>query len=194
MDPRGVTDLARPPKEFDPGALPIGLRVHAGKRGTTVDDVLTLALIEYPELELTRPQARELVRYVTAEFDADREASTPTSIETLARLIDKELLLEIDRLAKDNKVLRDILDLPAKKHHRYGMEYISVGDAEMKLATNLDRLMQIQRLINEHRKSDKAEGGSTNNTFNFGGILDDALGRIRLAEANTIDVDAKVLE
>ena len=189
-----MSDLARQPEEFDPGEVPVGLRVHAGKRGTTIDDILTLALIEYPELELTRPQARELVRYTTAEADADRNAGTPASIETLAGLIDKELLHEIERLAKDNTVLRDILDQPAKKHHRYGMEYISVGDAEMKLATNLDRLMQIQRLINEHRKSDKTEGGGVHNTFNLGNILDDALGRIRTAEAKVIDVPVLGLE
>lgn len=147
-----------------------------------VDQLIEDFEFEYPDIRLTRGDARELMKHVVLEKEADELATAPSGIQYLLSQADKMLLSEIERMAHDQKVLTKIANASEAQDYRITLtgEVISPIEARQRLDNILKRLLEIKKSLSEDVKA-SAKGGDTqfNLQFNLGEVLTDTISNIR---------------
>ena len=157
-----------------------------------LDTVAELLALDYPERDFTRAEVRELVRRIHEERERDEVAFAPGSIDTLDKKIDRELNKEIDRLAKENRVLAEIA---AKGDGQFLIDGetqpIDPQMAKVRITQNTKMLMEIKKSISEHRKSKGDNRTDLSLNVNLGGIISDAVSNIKdnMVDAKVLDIE-----
>lgn len=162
--------------------VPKGVIALATECNGDIDEFLVQVDFEFPELPITREDARSIVRYAVLEREADELATAPSGTDYLLSQADKILKAELDRLAKEQRVLQVIADSPPNKDYRIketGM-VLSPAEARSRMAEVIDRILEIKKSLAEDVKAQaKNEGGGFNMQLNFGDVLTEAIGNIK---------------
>lgn len=136
--------------------------------------------------DLSREQARELMRYARAELEKDQLVNAPTATSVLSAKVDMALEKDIDRLLSDNDLLAKIATKPANKVFKldHTGEVITPEQARERLNENTKQLVTVKKALNEQVKAESGHGNasSVSLSVDLGTIVTGAIQNIKDAE------------
>lgn len=187
-----MTDLAKT-ETFEVAKLPHGVIVAARSADGDIDAFCDDIDFDFPNVSITRIEARQVLAYVAQENELDAIAGTPNSSEALERLIDDSMFREIKRLNREVRCLTKIADMDPTKDVKikHTGEIINAVLARNRLVVSMNQLKDYSKLINEKTKAKNAGGVdaavNVNMQFNMADMVSEGLSRLH----ETLDIPAK---
>lgn len=178
-------------QHFEPNAVTPDLLLCAQACGS-VKEIMDLVQLDEGLPDLSREQARELMRHAKQESEMDQVAVAPTAPSVLSAKVDTALEFYIDQLVEDNMILAQISRKPDGKMFKLDQtgEVITPAQARERLSENNKELISIKKTLNEQVKAESGHGNgsSVSLSVDLGSIVTGAINNIKQAEVKEITV------
>ena len=188
-----MSELAKK-EDFDVAKLPHGVIVAASNADGDMDSFCDDLEFDFPEVKVSKVQARQVLDYVAAEDALDSVAGTPQDQGALERLIDDSMFREIKRLNREVRCLTKIADMDPNKDVKivHTGEIINAVMAKSRLVVCMSQMKDYSKIISEQTKAKNTGGDSPgvnlNMQFNMSDMVTEGLGRLKTTLDAPIDV------
>lgn len=148
---------------------------------------------DFPMLQVTRQQVRDLIKLAVKEDELDASARNPTSVDVMIGSIDRSLNKDILSLTARSDILHKVGDIPNDEFYTVdgtGEEIYAI-DARKELNNIRQKLMEIKESLVNSKKSEAVIGGSVNVNFDLGGMMKGMLDNIDKMGLSQEIIDAK---
>ncbi len=177
--------------KFDPNAIAPEL-LDCAQTCASVQEVLDLVEIDDDLPNLSREQARELMRYAQAESEKDQLAVAPTATSVLSAKVDTALNDYIDHIIEEVRVLTQISRKPKGKVFKIDQSGLVVTPEQASeiLSEKSKELIALKKVMAEQTKAESGHGNasSVSLSVDLGSIVTGAIENIKQAE---VVVEAK---
>lgn len=163
------------------------------KVADAIEDLSLVLYTPIPELQqkynLSRKEARALVKLAHSEKEEDHKAYAPSGTDYLEDRLNTGISKEIDRLLLEQAELEAVIRMCDQDGH--GAKYDGPGGIPLNRQEAGERLEIIFSRILEIKKSvvpkNKDKNGGVNIEFNMGQVVGDALNNIKSADYEQLD-------
>lgn len=171
--------------KFEPNAVSAEL-LSCAQTCSSVDEIMDLVKIDDDLPDLSREQARELMRYAQAETEKDQLAVAPTATAVLSAKVDTALDDYIDYLIARVRILTQISQKPKGKIFKLddSGEVVTPEQAGAMLPELSKELISIKKVLADQTKAENGHGNasSVNLSVDLGTLVTGAIENIKQAE------------
>jgi len=178
--------------KFKINELPLGVLIIARESDQDLETFVSDVEFEYPNVAITRENARSVLDYVSREATLDRVAGLQVNNEPTSRMIDDAIYQEVSRLTNEVKVLNKIAMGSPETNVRIKSsgEVINSAMARDRLVLTMSSLTHYKKVIADSAPKEGNTGGGINMNFNIGSMMSDGLQRIK----ENAPIDAEVIK